>query len=267
MRRAVLAILCWIILPAPVRAADEQLFELAKKTSNPLADLTTLPLLYNWDGRIGAGEDGTSNYLRLEPVVPLHITPEWNVITRLFMPMIEQASVTPTSGTDYGLAGVNLSFFASPTGPVSRGISVGLGPVVGFPASNSALGSEKWSLGPTAALIWQPDGPWTVGLLTRQLWSVGGDPHQSDINELYLQPILSYTTKDAWTLGINSEAFYYWTSNEASVPINLSLTKLFRLGGAAISLGPGVRYWVENTDTGAHGWGARFTANVVFPDP
>lgn len=258
--------LVFVALAVTTAKADEQLFELAKKTANPIADLATVPLLYNWDGQLGATRDGTSNYLRLEPVLPLHVTPGWNVITRLFMPMIEQANVTPDGGTDYGLSGVNLSFFASPTGPVAEGLSVGLGPVVGFPASNPELGSQKWSLGPTAAIVWQPRGPWTVGILTRQLWSVGGDIDEPEINELYLQPFLSYTTSDAWTLGINSEAFYYWLDDEASVPINLSLTKLIRLGGAALSIGPAVRYWVENPKTGAQGWGARFTATLVFPD-
>lgn len=255
-----------LLLPAGAFAEDQELFKLAKRAANPIADLATAPLLYNWDGQIGADRDGTSNYLRLEPVVPLHISQDWNVITRLFMPMIEQANVSPGSGTDYGLSGVNLSFFASPTAPVSRGLSIGLGPVIGFPASDSALGSQKWSLGPTAAIIWQPDGPWTIGLLTRQLWSVGGSAIEADVNELYLQPILSYTTKDAWTLGVNSEAFYYWTDDEASVPINVSLTKLIRLGGVALSIGPAVRYWVENPNSDAHGWGARFTAALVFPD-
>jgi hypothetical protein len=145
-------------------AADPQLFELAKKVANPIADLTTAPLQYNWDGQIGDARDGTSNYLRFEPVLPLHLDPDWNLITRLFMPMIEQNDMSTDSGTEYGLSGVNLSFFVSPTAPVSRGLSVGLGPVVGFPASSSALGSQKWGLGPTAAIIWQPPGPWTVGL-------------------------------------------------------------------------------------------------------
>jgi hypothetical protein len=199
-------------------------------------------------------------------VLPLHVDPDWNVITRLFMPMIEQAAVTPGSGTQYGLSGVNLSFFASPTGPVARGLTIGLGPVVGFPDSSSALGSQKWGLGPTAAIVWQPTGPWTLGLLARQLWSVGGNVSDADINELYLQPFLSYTTHDAWTLAVNSEAFYYWSDDEASVPINLTLTKLFRLGGAAVSVGPGVRYWVENPDADAHGWGFRFETTFVFPD-
>lgn len=265
MRRAALAIAA-MILPASTAGADE-LFELAKKVANPLADLTTAPLLYNWDGRLGSDEDGTSNYVRFQPVVPLHVDRDWNVITRLFMPAVEQDDVSPGAGTQSGLTGVNLSFFVSPRGPVARGLTLGIGPVVNFPSTNSALGSQKWGLGPTAAIVWQPPGPWTIGFLTRHIWSVGGSATEADINETYLQPFISYTTQDAWTFGLNTESFYYWTDDEASVPINLSVTKLVRLGsGAAISFGPGVRYWVEDPDTAAHGWGFRFETTLVFDD-
>lgn len=264
MRRAALAIAA-VIPPAPGAGAEE-LFELAKKVANPIADLATAPLLYNWDGKLGSDEDGTSNYVRFQPVVPLHVDPGWNLITRLFMPMVEQDDVSPGSGTQLGLTGVNLSFFLSPKGPVARGLTLGAGPAVSFPATNSALGSQKWGLGPTAAIVWQPPGPWTVGFLTRHVWSVGGSSSEADINETYLQPFVSYTTRDAWTFGLNSEAFYYWTDNESSVPINLTVTKLIRLGGAALSFGPGVRYWVEDPETAAHGWGFRFEAALVFPD-
>ena len=146
MRLAALVIAA-AIAPVSVAGADE-LFELAKKVANPLADLATAPLLYNWDGRLGSDEQGTSNYVRFQPVLPLHVDQDWNVISRLFMPIVEQDDVSPGSGTDFGLTGVNLSFFVSPRGPVSRGLTVGLGPVIGFPATNSALGSQKWGLGP-----------------------------------------------------------------------------------------------------------------------
>ena len=264
MRLAALVIAA-AIAPVSVAGADE-LFELAKKVANPLADLATAPLLYNWDGRLGSDEQGTSNYVRFQPVLPLHVDQDWNVISRLFMPIVEQDDVSPGSGTDFGLTGVNLSFFVSPRGPVSRGLTVGLGPVIGFPATDSALGSQKWGLGPTAAIVWQPAGPWTAGFLTRHIWSVGGNVREADINETYLQPFVSYTTQDAWTVGLNTESTYYWTDNEASVPINLTVTKLVRLGGAAISFGPGVRYWVEDPDDAAHGWGFRFETTLVFPD-
>jgi hypothetical protein len=264
MRRAVLTLA--LMMQASAAGADEELFELAKKVANPIADLMTSPFLYNWDGKLGSDEQGTSNYVRFQPVVPLHIDQDWNVITRLFMPLVEEEDVSPGYGTQWGLTGVNLSFFLSPRGPVAQGLTLGLGPVVGFPATNSALGSQKWGLGPTAAIVWQPPGPWTVGFLTRHIWSVGGNATEADINETYLQPFVSYTTQDAWTFGLNSESTYYWTDDEASVPINLTITKLLRLGGAAISLGPGVRYWVEDPDTDAHGWGLRFETTLVFPD-
>ncbi len=137
------SVLLLSLLARAVSAADQPLFELAKKVANPIADLTTAPLQYNWDGQIGDARDGTSNYLRFEPVLPLHLDPDRNVITRLFMPMIEQNDESTGNRTEYGLSGVNLSVFVSPTAPVSRGLSVGLGPVVGFPASSSALGSQK----------------------------------------------------------------------------------------------------------------------------
>jgi len=263
MRRAVLVIAAAILLASP--AGADELFELAKKVANPLADLATAPLLYNWDQKLGTEEQGTSNYVRFQPVLPLHVNDDWNVITRLYMPVIEQQDVSPGSGTQTGLADVNLSFFVSPRVAVARDLTLGLGPVVGFPASQSALGSQKWSMGPTAAVVWQP-GPWTFGLLTRQLWSLGGSARDADVNETYVQPFASFTTPDAWTFGINSESSYYWTDDEASVPINISATKLIRLGGAALSFGPGVRYWVEDPDGVAHGWGLRFETTLIFPD-
>jgi hypothetical protein len=263
--RSIALALAAIITQAPVAGADE-LFDLAKKVANPLADLATAPVLYNWDGRLGTDEQGTSNYVRLQPVLPLHLDPDWNLITRLFMPIVEQQDVSPGSGTDVGVTGTNLSFFLSPRAPVQNGITMGLGPVIGGPASDSALGSQRWTLGPTAAIVWQPQGGWTLGFLTRQLWSVGGEPADPVVNEIYLQPFASFTTPDSWTIGLNSEASYYWSDDQSSVPLNLTLTKLIRLGGAALSIGPGVRYWVENPAADAHGWGLRFETTLVFPD-
>jgi hypothetical protein len=164
----------------------------------------------------GADREGTSNYVRFQPVLPIHVDQDWNVIARLYMPNVEQHDVTPTYGTEYGIVGSNLSFFLSPRTAASQDLTTGLGPVVGFPSTNAALASQKWGLGPTAAIVWQPPGPWTIGFLGRHVWSVGGDAQEADINETYLQPFISYTTKDAWTLGANCECTYYWTDDEGS---------------------------------------------------
>ena len=50
------------------------------------------------------------------------------------------------------------------------------------------------------------------------------------MNSTFLQPFLSYNTRDAWTYSINTESSYDWVSNSWSVPIHLSISKLVRFG-------------------------------------
>ena len=95
----------------------------------------------------------------------------------------------------FGLTGVNLSFFLSPRGPVSRGLTVGLGPFIGFPATNSALG--RGGSAPRRRSFGNRRGHGLRAFFTRHIWSMGGNVHEADINETYLQPFVSYTTQDA----------------------------------------------------------------------
>jgi hypothetical protein len=49
------------------------------------------------------------------------------------------------------------------------------------------------------------------------------------------------------------------------VPVNVSASKLTRIGKQLVSLGGGVRYWVDSPDSGAEGFGLRFTMTLLFP--
>jgi hypothetical protein len=62
------------------------------------------------------------------------------------------------------------------------------------------LSSEKWGAGPTAVVLTQQGG-WTVGILANHLWSYAGAPDRAEVNSTFMQPFVSYTTKDAWTYG------------------------------------------------------------------
>ncbi len=42
------------------------------------------------------------------------------------------------------------------------------------------LTSGKWGAGPTLVAL-QQTGPWTIGLLTNQIWSFAGDPGRRDL--------------------------------------------------------------------------------------
>ena len=103
-------------------------------------------------------------------------------------------------------------------------------------------------------MLKQIDG-WTVGALANHIWSFAGDGDRADISSTFLQPFVSYTTKDAWTFGVNTESTYNWETEEWSVPINFTVAKLVKFDKQPVSFTAGVRYWAESPDSGPDGFG------------
>jgi hypothetical protein len=124
-------------------------------------------------------------------------------------------------------------------------------------AKNGAQGQQPLSS--------SKDGPWTVGALTNHIWSFAGDDDRNDVNSTFLQPFISYTTKDAWTFTLNTESTYDWETEQWSVPINFTVSKLVKIDKQPISLTAGVRYWAESPDNGPDGFGARLAITFLFP--
>src|SRR5262249_29404382 len=161
--------------------------------SNPIADLISIPFQFNYNGGIGPTEDGSQYYLNFQPVIPFHISSDWNLISRTILPIVYQNDIAPDSGTQFGLGDITQSLFFSPSQPWN-GFVWGVGPVFGIPtATDSLLGSRKLSVGPTAVGLWQGHG-WTIGALANQLWSVTGGGDQPDVNSTFVQPFVAYTT-------------------------------------------------------------------------
>ena len=68
------------------------------------------------------------------------------------------------------------------------------------------------------------------------------------------------------TYGINSESTYDWNTKQWSVPINLTVTQLLKIGDQPLTLQGGVRYWADTPDrVGPQGWGFRLAVNFLFP--
>ncbi|MBF8179785.1 transporter [Herminiimonas contaminans] len=245
-------------------AAAEDSAELAKKLSNPVAALISVPLQYNYDHHYGPDKNGHKSYLNVQPVVPISLNADWNVISRTIVPIASQSGVIPGS-SESGLGDVTQSLFFSPKAPTSSGIIWGVGPAFLLPTGTDPnLSARKWGAGPTGVILKQ-DGPWTYGALASHIWGVGGSSSRRDLSNTFLQPFLSYTTKDAWTYSLNTESTYDWKAKEWSLPINLMVSKLVKFGTQPVSLGGGVRYWADNPDTGAHDVGVRFVMTFLFP--
>ena len=245
-------------------AADQA--ELAKKTLNPVADLISLPIQFNYDRGIGPTDDGKKYVVNIQPVIPISIGPDWNVISRTILPLVDQDDILPDGKADAsGIGDTTQSFFFSPKKPTARGWIWGAGPVLLLPtASDDDLGGEKWGLGPTAVALRQEHG-FTYGILANHIWSVAGDSDRSDISSTFLQPFFSYTTKTFTSFTINTESTYDWEDDEWSVPVNFLVSQVLKIGPQPISLQAGPRYWADSPDNGPEGWGFRFTLTFLFP--
>ena len=206
--------------------------ELAKQTQNPVADLISIPIQSNTNFGLEPNRR-TQNVLNVQPVIPLNLTDDWNLITRTILPIIKQPDLLTTSDDTWGLGDLNTSLFFSPA--KSSGFVWGLGPVLQFPTgTDEVLSSRKWAAGPTGlGLIMK--GPWVVGLLASNLWSYAGNDDREDVSQFLAQYFVNYNLPDAWYLTTSPIITANWEAegkgNKWTVPVGGGFDKVFRIGG------------------------------------
>ena len=236
---------------------------LAKQLSNPVASLISLPAQTNFDTGMGDG-DGERWTLNVQPVVPISISEDWNLISRTIVPLIDQRDVIGDDSQS-GLGDVTQSLFFSPKQPIANGWILGVGPALLLPtATDDLLGAEQWAAGPTAVMLKQTDRGWTYGALVNHLWSFAGEDDRADVNATFLQPFLSKGLGRGQTLSLNFESSYDWNAGQWNVPLNLSYSRVTKAGTQLISWGGGARAYLEAPDGGAD-WGLRFVVTLLFP--
>src|SRR5262245_47828260 len=100
-RAHLLCVLLAAAAASPVACAQQSADELAQKLSNPVASMVSIPLQYNADFGYGS-EDGTKQTLNIQPVIPASISQDWNLITRVIVPVIYQEGIAGNSGSQFG---------------------------------------------------------------------------------------------------------------------------------------------------------------------
>jgi hypothetical protein len=270
MLKVLLSTLACLALPAvafaqsngaPNGASDGA--DLAKKLSNPVASLISVPLQFNSNDGYGDGS-GQQSYVNIQPVIPISISPDWNVISRTILPLVEQEDLVFGSGKQRGVGNILQSFFFSPKLPTANGLIWGVGPVFQIPTATDDIAPDQWGAGITGVALKQ-SGPWTVGGLANHVWSVSGNNEYGDLSASFLQPFVAYTTPKATSFTLNSESTYNWTTEQWSVPINFLVAQIVKLGKQPVQLGLGTRYWVEAPEGGPEGWGLRAQVTFLFP--
>jgi hypothetical protein len=238
--------------------------DLAKSTQNPVANLISLPFQNNTNFGVGP-HNRVQNVLNIQPVVPIDLGENWLLINRAILPVIYQPEVRPGTGDDFGLGDLQYAAFFSPKN--DSALIWGVGPVFRFPtATDTQLGAGKWSAGPSAVALVQK-GPWVVGGLAQQLFSICGDGHRRDVSELLIQPFVNFNLQDGWYLTSAPIITANWkapSNDHWTVPLGGGVGKVFFVGKQPMNLGVQAYYNVEKP-TGGADWTLRVQLQLLFP--
>jgi len=108
-------------------------------------------------------------------------------------------------------------------------------------------------------------GPWTCGALAKHIESFAGDSARAYLSATFLQPFLSYITASKTTIAINTESTYDRENERWSIPVNVTVNQLLRMGKQIVQVGGGLRYWVDSRAAGPDGWGFRLQLTLLYP--
>ena len=238
--------------------------ELADKLSNPVANLISVPFQSNVDYGIGTYH-GSKYTLNFQPVIPIHLNPKLNLITRYIIPIVDHQDITGEGEKQFGLSDATISAFFAPA-DAKNGLTWGIGPAFLIPIGTSDwLSSRKWGLGPTALLLMQMQGL-TLVFLVNQIWSFAGEEKRSEIDQLYLQPFFSKSWKSGANVGLNAEMTFNWEANTTIAFLNPTVGGITHLGTQTVSLTVGPRITLAGPEDGKAAFGFRGVLTFVFPE-
>ncbi len=236
---------------------------LAKELANPVAALISVPFQTNFESQIGPLREGNRTTINIQPVVPISLNSDWNLISRTIVPVVTQSNIAPGAGNQFGLSDTVQSLFLSPA--KGGGVTWGVGPAILLPTgTNTLLTAGKWGVGPTAVVLSQFNG-WTVGALVNHIWSFAGDGGRASVNQSFFQPFVTYTTKKATSYGLQTEGTYDWGNSKLTVPVIATLGQVTKVGPQLVSFTLGLKYFVATTANSPHGFGGRFSVVLLYP--
>ena len=239
--------------------------ELAKAAQNPVADMISLPFQNNFNFNVGPHKQ-LQNVLNVQPVVPISLNDDWNLITRWITPVIAQPALTVDGDREFGLGDINPSFFFSPKRP-THGIIWGVGPTFVFPTgTDKTLTAGKYSAGPAFVALTMA-GPWVLGVLVNNIWSFAGKSDRSDVNAMTLQPFVNYNFHGGWYLTSSPIITANWKAGHGdrwTVPIGGGFGRVFKIGSQPVNMQLAAYYNVAKP-TGAADWQIRAQVQFLFP--
>ncbi|MCC7328434.1 MAG: transporter [Burkholderiales bacterium] len=240
--------------------------ELAKLAQNPVGNLISLPFQNNTNLNFGP-DKGTQNILNVQPVIPISVTPDWNIITRTIVPVIWLPSLGPGVDSTNGIGDTVFTAFLSPANP-GKWIW-GAGPVMQIPTnSEQQLGNKNWGLGPSVVVLHlEKESPWVYGALVNNVWSLTGNQRGGSYNNGLVQPFLNYNFSQGFYLTSAPILTVNWDApggQQWTVPVGGGVGKIFHFGKLPVNTQLSAYYNVQRPDFAAN-WQIRAQVQLMFP--
>ena len=239
--------------------------ELAKLAQNPVGNLISVPFQNNTNFNVGP-LSGTQNILNIQPVIPIEVSAEWNIITRTILPVISQPAMFPGEERTSGLGDTTFTAFLSPAVP--KGLIWGVGPVLQLPTDTNDLGNKNWGLGASFVVLRLEKGdPWVYGVLVNNVWSLTSDKRGGAYSNGLIQPFVNYNFPEGFYLTSAPIATVAWKADSGqqwTVPVGGGVGKIFHLGKLPVNTQLSGYYNVVHPDYGAN-WQIRAQVQFMFP--
>lgn len=240
---------------------DHSHMELVRQYQNPLARFTRVQIEDN--AQFGFGPDNeVLNFFRLQPLIPIRLNQQWDLVTRFVIPIMH----LPWPESTDGLSDVAIQVLLTPaqTGKLIWGI----GPSFLFPtATDKMLGTEKWSAGPAAAVVYI-NGHWIIGAVAQNVFSFAGDDSRQDVNVMTVRPIINYTLPKGWYLTSSPTIAADWEADKKNrwlVPVGGGVGKLFNIGRQQMSAVIESYYHAKSPEIGPD-WQLRLQFTLLLPE-
>jgi hypothetical protein len=271
---------------AQAAPAADATANLAKATQNPVASMISVPVQNNDNFGIGPW-NRIQNVLNVQPVVPVKLGSKLNLIVRPIIPIISQpapgtadleslgidaetpayftAVILQQHASVFGFGDISPQFFFTSSAP--HKLIVGAGPMFTLPsASGFVLGQGKFSMGPTIVALAQP-GPWTLGVLVNNVWSVAGDSSRGAVNQMSLQYFINYNLKKGWVLSTSPTLTANWKASPGkvwTVPFGAGVGRIMKLGFQPVNISAAMFGNAVHPTAGAS-WSLRMQIAFLFP--
>jgi hypothetical protein len=253
--------MCLLFTARNVCRAQQNEDDLAKASQNPVADMTSFPLQFNFNSG-GALKSKTQLLLNVQPVMPLPLDDKWLVIARTVVPYVNIP--IPDGTRETGIADIQEQLFFTPR--KSGRVTWGLGPILSFPtATSDVVRTGQWALGPTGVALVTKDR-WVIGVLANQLWRIGGDNFGAPVNQFLVQPFINFNIPKGWSITTAPIITANWSARDDkwTVPLGIGIGKVTAIGRQPVSLGMQYYHNVERPELGPANQ-LRLTFTPLFP--